>query len=397
MEQQLGMSCKICGYTCKPSTTKNNTMSRHLYSTHFKSKFLEEYDYIIPKNEPLLKCPIPNCEFQNTNEAYKGRKILIEHIYDYHGIMKQYHDQYDINKSEINDDKLSKYFVSCDIEDCSDQFSNYYVKTLHLYGQHFKAKFQKEFGTKLLQNGVGCPECNYQRNINNGSSSAQSEARLNLHYFTKHGILEKYLNELVNEQSNSDENGAVQNESLSVSSIKKEKDHSPTKEALKKESLIKSPNNRKRKIPFRESNSWSDFKRIKSISDLKILKGIALLQNEQDDDDQFHVESNDFSELNDQKDPLEVKKTQVVLTINSDKVYQIKIPKAVVSLGDIKQHLLKRPEKYFISQEGITQYAEFRAKTTINGKDCFEEYDNEDDDTILPFQGDKILLECWSS
>ena len=87
----------------------------------------------------------------------------------------------------------------------------------------------------------------------------------------------------------------------------------------------------------------------------------------------------------------------MVLTINNDKVYQIKIPKAIVSLGDIKQHLLRRPVKYLISQEGISQYAEFRAKTTIDGKDCFEEYDNEDDDTILPFQGDKIMLECWSS
>ena len=54
MEQQLGMSCKICGYTCKPSTNKNNTMARHLYSTHFKSKFLEEYDELKSRVELLV-------------------------------------------------------------------------------------------------------------------------------------------------------------------------------------------------------------------------------------------------------------------------------------------------------------------------------------------------------
>ena len=86
-----------------------------------------------------------------------------------------------------------------------------------------------------------------------------------------------------------------------------------------------------------------------------------------------------------------------MLTIDNDNVYQFKIPKSTVCLDDIKKYLLRKPERYSISDKEISQF-EFRAKITIDGKNCFEEYDENDDDTVLPkFLDGKIILECWSS
>lgn len=88
-------------------------------------------------------------------------------------------------------------------------------------------------------------------------------------------------------------------------------------------------------------------------------------------------------------------KTKIEIEFN-DNLHIIKIPKSSVTLEDIKQHLKKQPTKYGML-DGIIG---FSVKSLINGKVVIEEIDEEDESTdilpILPFFGDKIVLDGWN-
>ena len=59
------------------------------------------------------------------------------------------------------------------------------------------------------------------------------------------------------------------------------------------------------------------------------------------------------NESMDQEKAIVETKTKVMLTIDSDLTFGFKIPKAKVSLADVKKHLMKKPERYLISKAGI--------------------------------------------
>ena len=85
-------------------------------------------------------------------------------------------------------------------------------------------------------------------------------------------------------------------------------------------------------------------------------------------------------------------KTKIEIEFNGN-LHIIKIPKSSVTLEDIKQHLKKQPTKYGML-DGIIG---FSVKSLINGKVVIEEIDEEDESTdILPFFGDKIVLDGWN-
>ena len=119
--------------------------------------------------------------------------------------------------------------------------------------------------------------------------------------------------------------------------------------------------------------------------------------NDEEDSAEVRESNKNQIGLMDQEKSIVETKTKIILTIDSDKVYRFKVPKAEICLADVKKYLMKKPERYLISEKGIYNY-EFRAKTTTSeGKDCYDIFDEEDDDMILPFSGNKIILECWSS
>ena len=64
-------------------------MIRHLYQKHFRTKFLEEYDDLIPKTMPF-SCPMKFCEFQSSSN---DRREIIRHVYATHRLMKQYYEE----------------------------------------------------------------------------------------------------------------------------------------------------------------------------------------------------------------------------------------------------------------------------------------------------------------
>ena len=85
-------------------------------------------------------------------------------------------------------------------------------------------------------------------------------------------------------------------------------------------------------------------------------------------------------------------KTKIEIEFNGN-LHIIKIPKSSVTLEDIKQHLKKQPTKYGML-DGIIG---FSVKSLKNGKIIIEEIDDEDESTdILPFFGDKIILDGWN-
>ena len=89
-------------------------------------------------------------------------------------------------------------------------------------------------------------------------------------------------------------------------------------------------------------------------------------------------------------------KTKVMLLINGDcnNVIWINILKSPndVTLGDIKLILHSKPKKYGMSNEIMYEYS---VKTTDeDGNTGFEDIDN--DNTILPLFGKKIVLKCWA-
>ena len=85
------LSCKLCGFEIMRKRSKKTDMAKHLYAKHFKSKFLEEYDHLIPKTVPF-SCPIQFCNFQTISIE---RREIMRHVYTTHGIMKQYYEQHD--------------------------------------------------------------------------------------------------------------------------------------------------------------------------------------------------------------------------------------------------------------------------------------------------------------
>ena len=85
-------------------------------------------------------------------------------------------------------------------------------------------------------------------------------------------------------------------------------------------------------------------------------------------------------------------KTKIEIEFNGN-LHIIKIPISSVTLEDIKQHLKKQPTKFGLL-DGIIG---FSVKSLINGKVVIEEIDEEDESTdILPFFGDKIVLDGWN-
>ena len=90
-------------------------------------------------------------------------------------------------------------------------------------------------------------------------------------------------------------------------------------------------------------------------------------------------------------------KTKVKLLINGDSnnVNWINISKPPndVNLNDIKLILKNNPKRYGMSNEIMYDYC---VKITDEDGDIgFEDID--DDNTILPLFGDKIVLKCWTS
>ena len=491
----LLQTCKLCGFKSKNNPSKKTSMARHLYGKHFRTKFLEEYDHLIPKTAPFT-CPMQSCNFQSmTNE----RREFFRHVYTTHNIMNQYYEQCDISninlpigqvdskllcfepisvptlnnatKADISTVSTKVYFkktlvptlldaskiknevkrtspdlnqsIYCDIVTCDFLFHTVANKNSHLYEQHFKEKFEIEYG-KIFEKGgggeeefFGCPDCNYQHKISSLGTPASSPfllkgplsswltQNLKIHYFTKHGILEKYLkNELLmtaNEKSNSEhenynDKNLIQNSIMikNEQPIKNEVLSSPSSN----NSLLKNPRKRRnisdRKPAKVNSNKVREIDFTKKIK-LEHNRTDFIVNNQPVNLSQFYTENiksggKKFREIEfDEKKSSNIilndkfldnnSRTQVMLTIDNDNVYQFKIPKPEVCLDDIKKYLLRKPERYSISnkKEKISQF-EFRAKITIDGKNCFEEYDENDDYTVLPkFPNGKIMLECWTS
>ena len=88
-------------------------------------------------------------------------------------------------------------------------------------------------------------------------------------------------------------------------------------------------------------------------------------------------------------------KTKVELSINgnTDTVSWIKVskPPNTITLNDIKKLLKKTPKMYGLSSEIMYHY---RVKVLDDGQVGFENID--EDNSILPLFGDKIVLQCWS-
>ena len=86
-------------------------------------------------------------------------------------------------------------------------------------------------------------------------------------------------------------------------------------------------------------------------------------------------------------------KVKLLLNGNSDNVNWISIskPASNVTLRDIKLVLQSQPKRY--SNETMYVYS---VKTTDEDGDIgFEDID--EDNTILPLFGDKIVLQCWTN
>ena len=101
-----------------------------------------------------------------------------------------------------------------------------------------------------------------------------------------------------------------------------------------------------------------------------------------------------FNENSSTKNDVIKVKTKVEITMNGieEHVYWIKIPKSsnTVTLNDIKKHLWKQPRQYGMSKNMVYNYS---VKTIEDAKVGFEDVD--EDDSILPLYGDKIVLQCW--
>ena len=87
-------------------------------------------------------------------------------------------------------------------------------------------------------------------------------------------------------------------------------------------------------------------------------------------------------------------KTQVQISANgkTDNITLLTIdkPSNTVNLNDIKPLLMKSPKMYGMSQK--FEYV-YRVRTPRDGVVCFEVIN--DENTILPLFGDKIVLQCW--
>ena len=96
-----------------------------------------------------------------------------------------------------------------------------------------------------------------------------------------------------------------------------------------------------------------------------------------------------------EKMPLIKSKTKVELSINgnTDTVSWIKVskPPNTITLNDIKKLLMKQPKMYGLSSEMMYYY---RVKVLDEGQVGFEIID--EDNSVLPLFGDKIVLQCWS-
>ena len=197
-------SCLIenCNYQFK-TASKNNKMT-HLYHRHFKRKFDDEFGemFAIPEDDTednlgTLACP--DCNYT----VEKNLQNLKYHYFTKHGALEKY-----LAAAETTP-KTSTYYSnsSCTtFENCNHQFktpskSN---KMTHLYYKHFKDKFDEEYGEIfpiLLEDTednnsrtilLSCPaDCNYTVEKNLQS--------LKYHYFTKHSVLEKYMETAENE------------------------------------------------------------------------------------------------------------------------------------------------------------------------------------------------------
>ena len=214
-------TCKLCGLKFSHNR-KNRDIARHLFKIHFQTKFNNEYGSLIEVDilqKWTFSCPIENCNFQSS--SILRRRDAMEHVYISHGIMKEYYDQCDgsiINDVYINMPKksikietpigdlpvLNPLSFYCEIRDCDYQFKTPSKgrKVTHLYTKHFIEKFEQEYGEMLMSENYesyACPDvdCDYQDNVNTDETLKQSPAslmhNLKFHYFTKHGVLEKYL------------------------------------------------------------------------------------------------------------------------------------------------------------------------------------------------------------
>ena len=97
-------------------------------------------------------------------------------------------------------------------------------------------------------------------------------------------------------------------------------------------------------------------------------------------------------------------KTKVLIKIRGnelntpEKMYMIKISKPNVCLADVKNHLNSNLNLYFSDFSNLekpTVNYKFLVKSNSDGMEYFEEYNNDEENRILPFVGDKIFLECW--
>ena len=120
---------------------------------------------------------------------------------------------------------------------------------------------------------------------------------------------------------------------------------------IKIENLPNSSNPRKRRISDRKPKVSPEF-----IKQPKLEPTEKFIDNEPlEDFDQSYTENGDPKKSSIQKDVFwdTSKRTQVILTIDNDNVYQFKIPKSTVCLDDIKKYLMRKPERYSISDKDI--------------------------------------------
>ena len=221
--------CELCGHEYK-SRTYSIDKVRHLINKHFKEKFHREIT--LPKVYPF-SCPFENCSYQSN----QGRYPLECHYFTQHGIMEKYlNEETNSNSSSSKNENLKEILTSTangegeekqvdvinkkleNIESrknskcvlCEYKFTTTnrgQEKLSHLYRKHFRERFDHEI--KLPRSSpFMCPfqdGCKYQ-------SGKKSKDNLVFHCLTKHGIMEKYLNEMMkSNKENIEDETSLQN------------------------------------------------------------------------------------------------------------------------------------------------------------------------------------------
>ena len=186
--------CELCGHKFKEKSGSgtHREISRHLLNTHFKQKFRR--DIILPNVSPFL-CPFEGCSFQCAQNKYQ----LESHYFSRHGIMEKYLLEEKNPENSIEQENFDETPSTLDIvckekpkncELCGAVFvkNSSQARVYHLYQKHFREKFHREVEIPKERPFL-CPM--------NGCNHKAQARRLHLvvHYFRKHGKMDKYLKE----------------------------------------------------------------------------------------------------------------------------------------------------------------------------------------------------------